>query len=627
MDPRRRTASAGEFAERLRARQRDLPSGVVTFLATEVVDADELWASAPLVMPEVCDRLDGLVAEEVESRGGRVVQSTTHDHSTLSAFPTASGAEAAALAIHVRLKKDIWGHGITVRLRAALHSGEVQPRDGAYRSGIVNLVAHLCALAPAGGTLVSGVTASLLTASSGLVPYTVESSAGATDLSVGAGTYLLTDVGTTEPLPTAIVEMDGAAARNSVADIATSPQDVQRRLDKALDEQREASALARQTRRLADDHARRGDLYAEELDRAARHLAARVTELEVEVQGLQELTNRSADHRAPESTSVLMTPRRRRPRTWTWLAVGILLVVAAGVVVIVYARGPSVTLRVVQAVHVEGAHEIAAGSHDVWVTANTPNGRVVRIDARTGQVTGQSESFPQPLSNIVEAPPNVFTGEGTGAVVRLALATLHVEQQIPTGPAPNDIVAGANVLYVSDAANGTVSRITPTSVTTLARLPVPLADISLSGDELWAAQLVGPNLFRIDVTSGQWQQIDLDRDLPAANPTRLVAVVAAYGSVWVTDSANDELIRFDPHADHGIRIHVGRTPWGVCTGGRWIWVVNREDATVSRVDPTIPKVTGTVKVGDQPDGVGWSNGDLWVAAQGSDTVDRIDPGS
>jgi class 3 adenylate cyclase len=161
-DPARRPQSAGEFAERLCAGRNALPSGVVTFLAAEVVGADDLWDSDADAMEIICRRLDDIVAEVVDVHRGRVVRAIREGEGMLSAFAEASAAAATALALHDRTHAEEWPRRMEVRLRAALHSGEVHPHEGAYLSETVNRAARLRVLAPPGGTNVSAATAELL---------------------------------------------------------------------------------------------------------------------------------------------------------------------------------------------------------------------------------------------------------------------------------------------------------------------------------------------------------------------------------------------------------------------------------------------------------------------------------
>lgn len=183
-DPTRRPASAGEFAERLRGAH-GLPTGVVTLLATELVEANSLWETDPDTMATAADRLDDLTSRCVEEHGGRMVRSMGEGDRTLSAFAGASGAVLAALALHRRIANERWPGRMDIRLRAALHSGEVELRHGAYIGPTVSRVDRLRSLAPTSGTAVSLSTVNLiggrLPAGARLVELTSPSAGGSPD--------------------------------------------------------------------------------------------------------------------------------------------------------------------------------------------------------------------------------------------------------------------------------------------------------------------------------------------------------------------------------------------------------------------------------------------------------------
>jgi predicted ATPase/class 3 adenylate cyclase len=161
-DPARRPRSAGELAERLRAgRFESLPRGVVTFLSSDVVDAAARWDEDPDAMAAAVDRLDDVVAEVIDQHGGRLVRSVGGD-AWLSVFAEASAAAVAALALHRRVANERWPRALELRLRAAVHSGEAELRDGEYQGAAVHVAGRLLAVAPAGRTVVSPAAGELM---------------------------------------------------------------------------------------------------------------------------------------------------------------------------------------------------------------------------------------------------------------------------------------------------------------------------------------------------------------------------------------------------------------------------------------------------------------------------------
>ena len=162
-DPARRPASAGELSERLRSgRHAALPTGVVTFLLTEVSESGQLWDSHRQVMPRVHSRLDEILTEVVEGHGGRIVKSMGEADRTSSAFSEASSAAIAARLLQQRVSEERWPEDIALALRAALHSGESEIVDGEYQGPTVIRAGHLRSLAPAGRTIVSQASFDLL---------------------------------------------------------------------------------------------------------------------------------------------------------------------------------------------------------------------------------------------------------------------------------------------------------------------------------------------------------------------------------------------------------------------------------------------------------------------------------
>ena len=162
-DAARRPQTAGELAERMRAgRFESLPRGVVTFVSVDVADAAAHWDAQSNVMAVAVDRLDDVVAELVDRHGGRLVGSGSGD-AWLAVFAEASAAALAALALHQRVAAERWPENLTLNVRAAVHTGEAELRDGDYHGRAVHVVGRLLAGVPAGRTVVSQATAELLT--------------------------------------------------------------------------------------------------------------------------------------------------------------------------------------------------------------------------------------------------------------------------------------------------------------------------------------------------------------------------------------------------------------------------------------------------------------------------------
>ena len=99
------------------------------------------------------------------------------------------------------------------------------------------------------------------------------------------------------------------------------------------------------------------------------------------------------------------------------------------------------------------------------------------------------------------------------------------------------------------------------------------------------------------------------------------------GAAWVTDTADDRLLRVDPSGEVVDRIPVGRGPAGVAAGDGQIWVANQLDGTVSEVNPAAGVVVATIGVGNGPVAIASGYGSVWVANVTDSTLSRLDPGS
>jgi YVTN family beta-propeller protein len=96
------------------------------------------------------------------------------------------------------------------------------------------------------------------------------------------------------------------------------------------------------------------------------------------------------------------------------------------------------------------------------------------------------------------------------------------------------------------------------------------------------------------------------------------------GAVWVTDSADNLLLRVGSAGQVTDRIPVGRGPAGVTVGDGEVWVANDLDGTVSEVNPGAGTQVAVIPTGIGPSAIAFGYGSVWVANQTSDTLSRTD---
>lgn len=140
-----------------------LPEGTVTFLLTDVEGSTRLWVTDPHVAAHRVRRTYEVIGACVERHGGvRPVEQGEGD-STVSVFPRAGDALAAALDAQVELADLAGSAEGRIAVRMALHTGEAMLRDeGNYMGPTVIRCARLRDLGNGGDVLVSNATAGLV---------------------------------------------------------------------------------------------------------------------------------------------------------------------------------------------------------------------------------------------------------------------------------------------------------------------------------------------------------------------------------------------------------------------------------------------------------------------------------
>src|SRR5215204_4853172 len=143
-----------------RARMAGLPSGTVTFLFTDIEGSTALWERDPAAMRTAVARHFVLLQNAITAHGG-VLFKTVGD-AAHAAFGSAAGAVVAAVDAQQALHAEPWALPEPLRVRMALHTGEVTPVDGDYAAPVLNRLARLLAIGHGGQVLLAGTTQQLV---------------------------------------------------------------------------------------------------------------------------------------------------------------------------------------------------------------------------------------------------------------------------------------------------------------------------------------------------------------------------------------------------------------------------------------------------------------------------------
>ncbi|MFN8423767.1 MAG: adenylate/guanylate cyclase domain-containing protein [Anaerolineae bacterium] len=136
----------------------DLPSGIVTFLFTDIEGYTRGFEAAPEAMARAVARHDALVREAVESAGGFAFK--TIGDAFQIAFAQPQQALQGAVEAQRRLATEDWaaidGLPGPLRVRMAIDVVPAAPSDGDYRTPRLNRIARLMAAAHGGQVVVTG---------------------------------------------------------------------------------------------------------------------------------------------------------------------------------------------------------------------------------------------------------------------------------------------------------------------------------------------------------------------------------------------------------------------------------------------------------------------------------------
>jgi class 3 adenylate cyclase len=137
-----------------------LPIGIVTLLLADFEESARRWDTDTAGMISAVNRLRALVAEVVGRHSGvQPPGGAEPDECFVAVFSRASDALACALALQLAVDEESRLGGADLRLRAAVHTGEVQLRDeGNYIGSAINRARRLRAIGHAGQTLLSQAT-------------------------------------------------------------------------------------------------------------------------------------------------------------------------------------------------------------------------------------------------------------------------------------------------------------------------------------------------------------------------------------------------------------------------------------------------------------------------------------
>ena len=143
--------------------RRELPTGTVTFLRTDVEGSMALARRLGAQWDEVNARHVALIREAVEHGDGRVVR--TEGDAVFAVFAEAGAAVSAAVHAQRVLASGPWPPDVDIRVRMGLHTGEAHLAGDDYGGFDVNRAARVAAAGHGGQIVLSSTTRGLVESS------------------------------------------------------------------------------------------------------------------------------------------------------------------------------------------------------------------------------------------------------------------------------------------------------------------------------------------------------------------------------------------------------------------------------------------------------------------------------
>jgi DNA-binding SARP family transcriptional activator/DNA-binding beta-propeller fold protein YncE len=255
-----------------------------------------------------------------------------------------------------------------------------------------------------------------------------------------------------------------------------------------------------------------------------------------------------------------------------------------------------------------------------------PPNSVAVIDPATNRVTRTLQTGIRP-GPVAAAPGSIWVGNlDDSSLTRIDTAASAVAGTTPLPATPTALAVGGGSVWAMNARLGTLYRVHP-QFETVDHAEFGVRSIRHAG----AGADVGEGSVWIAYGESTLARVHPETLVGSAVPTAgagPAGLVFAFGSVWITGSADATVRRFNPRTYElgDVRtVNVCRTPTGIAAGGGAIWAACTDDDTVARIPADFSSASyQPVAVGDGPTSVAVGAGAVWVANTAAGTVSRID---
>ena len=259
----------------------------------------------------------------------------------------------------------------------------------------------------------------------------------------------------------------------------------------------------------------------------------------------------------------------------------------------------------------------------VWVSDN-PNGRVLRLDAKTNTIAASVIVGKNPSSGLAAGFGSLWVPIcGDDTLSRIDLRTNEVTATFPTTTSgwEASIATGAGSVWLMTDANGTLSRFDPATNGVAATIQLPTGSYGLTFGEgaLWVTSTEHGTVARVDPSRNL-----VAATIPVGASPRFIA--AGEGAIWALDEGDSRVSRIDPKADELVAtIDVGAEDYnGIAVGEGSVWV-SAFDYPLSRIDPSTNQVVQQFYGSTGGCAIHVGLGSVWLSNEREGDVWRLDP--
>jgi len=252
---------------------------------------------------------------------------------------------------------------------------------------------------------------------------------------------------------------------------------------------------------------------------------------------------------------------------------------------------------------------VASADGAVWVsTSENGNGTLTRIDPETNAITETVSvpGWPGGGLAVGDDPGTLWVADGDRSLLEVRL----------------------------EASYGSNRFVSPLSVGSSSYPLVGLLAVAVGENSLWAVNNAEGTVSRVDPSTGDVLATMRVGDPSGPGATSPASISFGDGSVWVGSFGGGKVWRIDPATDTVVAtIALGPGSTDVAAGGEGVWaVVFGERTRVAEIDPATNRVATWIDLGEDAASGEWpvgavvvTAGAVWVTDPRTGTVVRIDP--